>query len=157
VKINARAFLILAVITAVVAALRFFMKGWLAPLGVSDAVGSFVASITVVLMVGMVIFFFREGRAVEGSYWRGVFWFALLTLWSECLIIAGILMTQRTGAATYYEEMMGKHLNMPPLEHALSHLIATVPVALVGALLGGLIYWIVKRGRRTGPSSASQA
>jgi hypothetical protein len=146
VKVNGRALLVLMVATVVVAFLRYFMKGWVQPLGVSDKAGSFIASITLVVLVGLVILFVREGRAAEGSYWRAVGCFAVLAIWSQVLIVAGILIVARTGAATYYDEMMGRHLGMPPVNHAISHLIVAVPEAIVGSLLGGLIYWLAKRG-----------
>jgi hypothetical protein len=156
VKVNGRALAVLLIVTAVVAVLRFFMKGWLEPLGVSDKAGSFVASITVVVLVGLVVLFVREGRAAAGSYWRGVGCFAALALWSQVLIFAGILIQARTGTPTYYEEMMGKHLGMPPLQHAISHLIVAVPEMIVGAILGGLIYWAAKRSRPSGGVAAAQ-
>ncbi len=146
-KVNGRALLIFIALTAVVAILRYFMKGWLEPLGVSDKAGSFVASITVVVLGGLVVLFFREGRAAEGSYWRAVGCFAALVIWSQVLIVAGILIVARTGAATYYDEMMGRHLGMPPVNHAISHLIVAVPEAIVGSIVGGVIYWLARRGR----------
>ena len=55
-----------AAIAAVAAVVRFFVKGWLAPLGVPTGIGSFLASVTVVLAVAMVILFLREGRDAAG-------------------------------------------------------------------------------------------
>jgi hypothetical protein len=43
-----------AIITAFVAVTRFFIKDWLAPLGVPTIVGSILASITLVLIIAMV-------------------------------------------------------------------------------------------------------
>jgi predicted PurR-regulated permease PerM len=145
---NFRVFSILAAIALVVAVLRYYMKGWLQPMGVSDFAGSFVASVTIVTLVGLVIIFAREGRAAGGAYWRAAAWFAAFAIWCQGLIIAGILITARTGSATYYEEMMGKHMNLPPVRHALSHAGAGVVVALVGMILGLPIYFVAKRGRR---------
>lgn len=148
-RINGRTLLVFIVITAVIAILRYFMKGWVQPLGISDKAGSFIASITLFMLLGMVVFFFREGRAPEGNYWRGVGFFAILSFWCQILIVAGILITARTGTATYYEEAGGQHLAMPPATHALMHLIGSVAGIVIGSLLGGLIYWVAKRGRRS--------
>lgn len=57
--------LILAVVAAAAAVLRYFMKGWVEPLGVPTAVGSFLASVTVVLLIGLVLIFVgRLGASV---------------------------------------------------------------------------------------------
>jgi hypothetical protein len=131
------------------------MKGWVQPLGVSDVAGSFIASITIVVLIALVVFYFREGRAAEGSYWHAAAWFAAFAVWSQALIITGIFITARTGAATYYEEMMGNHLKMPPVQHMLAHSVAAVVLAIAGMVLGAPIYFLAKRGRPK--SSASSA
>ncbi|MGE5325861.1 MAG: hypothetical protein ACM3NO_02380 [Deltaproteobacteria bacterium] len=146
-KVSGRTLLFFVALILVVAILRFFLKGWVEPLGVSDKAGSFLVSITIATFIGLIILFVREGRAAEGSYWRGVGGFAILAVWSQAIIFAGIMIAAKTGAATYYDEMMGKHLAMPPLQHGISHLIVSVPEVIVGAILGGIIYLIAKRGR----------
>jgi hypothetical protein len=156
-KINSRAFRILAVVTLVVAVLRYFMKGWVQPLGVSDTVGSFFASVTIVMLIGLVILFIREGRAPDGSYWRGAIWFAALAVWTQSLVIAGIILTARTGKATYYEEIVGSHRTLAPLPHAISHLLAGVIVAVLGGILGLPFYFIARRGRPASATPASQS
>lgn len=145
----------LALIALVVAVLRFFMKGWAESLGLSPTVGSLLTSVTIVFLVGLVIVFLREGRAPEGRYLRAVGWFVLFTFWCQALVISGILITASTGIPTYYEEMMGKHLAMPPVRHALSHAGVSVILAVVGSALGGLVYWIAGRGRKAGASQTS--
>ena len=146
-KTQGKAFVWLACVALVVAVLRYYMKGWVQPLGVSDLAGSFFASITLVMLVGLVIFFVREGRAIQGTYWRAVAWFAAVAVWGQTLIVSGILLTARTGTPTYYEEMMGSHQSMPAAQHAVSHMIATLPVVIVGMILGLPIYWLAKGGR----------
>ena len=148
-KVNGRALLYMLGIVLVVAIIRFFLKGWLEPLGISDKVGSFLVSITIATLIGLFVFFIREGRSPEGNYWRGVLCFAVLAVWSQVIIFAGIMLAARTGKATYYEEAFGQHLEMPPLKHGFSHIIAIVPEAIVGAILGAVIYFIAKRGRKT--------
>lgn len=144
---NLRTFSILAAVALLVAVLRYYMKGLLQPMGVSDFAGSFLASVTLVTLVGLVVIFAIEGRAAGGAYWLAAAWFAAFAIWCQGLIIAGILIAARTGTPTYYDEMMGKHMNLPPVQHAISHGIAGVVVALVGMLLGVPIYFVAKRGR----------
>lgn len=155
-KWQARTVSILALIALVVAVLRYFMKGWVEPLGVSERAGSLIASITVVLLVSLIIIFAREGRATEGRYLYAAAWFVLLTAWCEILVIAGILITARTGAVTYYQETMARPGSAPPLPttHALSHAVAFFPLAIIGSALGGIVYWVAKTGRRANPAPA---
>jgi hypothetical protein len=151
-----RTFLILALIMFVVAVLRWFMKGWMDALGMPELLGSFLASVTIVLIVGLVIVFAREGRAVEGRYSRAAGWWIGLAAWEQILVISGILLAARTGASTYYSEMVGAHRELPPVQHALSHAVAFVFVSAVGLLLGWFVYWVAKRGRRAGTVAAAQ-
>lgn len=152
-KVNGRTLLLFLGIVLVVAIIRFFMKGWMEPLGISDKVGSFLMSITIATLIGLFVFFIREGLSPVGSYWRGVGCFAILSVWAQAIIFVGIMITAKTGAATYYDEMMGKHLAMPPLQHAISHLIVAVPEAMVGAIFGGIVYLIAKRSRPAAPQA----
>jgi len=148
---NLRTFLILAAVALVAAVLRYYMKGWVQPMGVSDFAGSFIASITIVTFIGLVIIFASNGRAAGGCYWRAAAWFAAFALWCQGLIIAGILIAAQTGTPTYYDEMMGKHMGLSPATHAFQHGIAAVVVAIVGMILGVPIYFVAKRWR---PASA---
>jgi hypothetical protein len=138
-----------AAIAAIVAVIRYFIKGWLAPLGVPTAVGSFLMSITIVLIVAMVLFFVREGRRAEGRYVVAAAWFAALVVWCQALIIAGILLTERTGKDTYYSgpwEMV--HERFPtPAAHAIGHTQGMLFMIVVGLILGAAIYAVAKRGR----------
>lgn len=147
-KSQGKVFAWLALIALVVAILRFYMKGWAAAAGISPTVGSLLASITVVLFISMVIVFAREGRTPQGTFWRAVGWFVTLAAWSQALVITGILITASTGIPTYYEEMNGKHISMPPLRHALVHAVVIIPLAIVGSALGGAVYWVAKHGRK---------
>lgn len=151
---NLRTFLILAAVAVVVAVLRYYMKGWVQPLGVTDFAGSFIASITIFTLVGLVIIFASNGRAAGGCYWRAAAWFAAFAFWCQALIISGILIAAKTGTPTYYDEMMGKHMNLPPLTHAFQHGIAAVVVAIIGMILGVPVYFIAKRWRPVGASPA---
>ena len=154
-KSNSSVFLILALIMFVVAVVRWFMKGWMDSLGMSEMIGSLLMSITVVLLVGLVIIFAREGRAAEGRYASAAGWWVALAVWSQVLVISGILLAARTGASTYYSEMVGQHRDLPPVQHALSHGVALVALSAVGLLLGWPVYWIAKRGRRTAAAAAN--
>ncbi|MGH9343084.1 MAG: hypothetical protein ACRD19_04915 [Terriglobia bacterium] len=146
-KSHSRAVVILALIALVVAALRFFMQGWVESAGISVRIGSFFASITIVLLVALVIIFVREGLVVERRYLRAAAWYVLFAVWYTILVIAGILITAKTGATTYYQDAMG---NPPPTpaHHAMMHAIAFFPVAAIGLILGAILYWAVGRGRR---------
>jgi len=144
---QSRTFVTLAAVMLVVGVLRYFMKGWAEALGVPEIVGSLIVSLNVVLLVGLAIFFAREGRAPDGRYVRAAGWFVALAAWMSILIVAGILITARTGTPTYYEEMVYAHRTLPPVQHAISHAVALVVVAVVVLLLGWPIYWAAKRGR----------
>jgi len=145
---NASIFLILALVTFVVAVLRWFMKGWMESRHVSDTVGSMLMSLTIVLLIGLVILFAREGRYAEGRYWNAAAWWIALAVWEQILVIAGILLAGRTGASTYYSEMIAAHRQLPPVQHAISHAVALVALIPIGLLLGWPVYWVSKRGRR---------
>ncbi len=156
-KGNSRVFLIFALVALAVAILRFFTKGWVEPLGVSPRVGSLIASITVVLFIGLVVLFAREARLAEGRYLRAAGWFVLLTAWCQLLVIAGILLTARTGALTYYQDLRVRAGGHPPdpFRHALSHGVAIIPLSIIGIALGGIIYWLARRTRPGGANPAN--
>ncbi|HEV2499856.1 MAG TPA: hypothetical protein VGY31_09790 [Terriglobia bacterium] len=152
-KSHSREFIILAVVALVVAVLRFFMQGWVESAGISARTGSFFASIDIVLLVGLVIIFVREGIAAERRYTRAAAWFVLLTAWCTVLVIAGILTTATTGATTYYQDTMSKPPPAPS-HHAMMHAIAFVPMAVIGLILGAIIYWVAGLARRGKPALA---
>jgi hypothetical protein len=131
----------------IVGILRYFMKGWVDALGVPEIVGSLIVSLNIVLLVGLVVFFLKEGRDPHGRYVRAAGWFVALAAWSSVLIVIGILITARVGTPTYYEEMVFAHQVLPVAKHAISHAVAFVFVAVVGLLLGWPLYWVGKRGR----------
>lgn len=133
----------------VVAVIRYFLKGLLAPLGVPTAVGSFLASITIVVLVGLVLIFLREGRSSSGSYVRAAAWFVALAAWCEALVISGILLTERTGASTYYQgpwEMVEKMFPNPGA-HAIGHSQGFFVRLAVNLIIGAIIYAVTKRRR----------
>jgi len=144
---NASVSLILALIMFVVAVLRWFMRGWMDAAGMPELLGSFLASINIVLLIGLVIIFAREGRRAEGRYWNAGGWWVGLAVWEQVLVISGILLAARTGASTYYSEMVGAHRELPPIQHALLHGVALIFVAGVGLLPGWVVYAVAKRGR----------
>ncbi|MFY9607766.1 MAG: hypothetical protein WAU45_04020 [Blastocatellia bacterium] len=139
----------LAGIATIVAVIRYFLKGLLEPLGVPTVVGSFLASITIVLLVGLVLIFLREGRRRDGSYARAAVWFAALAVWCEVLVIAGILLTERTGANTYYRgpwEMV-EEMFPTPAAHAIGHTQGFFVRLAVNLIIGAIIYGLAKRRR----------
>src|SRR6185436_3619940 len=93
--------MILAGVAGIAAVLRYFMKGWLDPLGVPTFLGSLLASVTLILLVGLVLLFVKEGRKPDGRYFIVAGWFVALAVWCELLVITGILVTERMGADTY--------------------------------------------------------
>jgi hypothetical protein len=152
---QSKTFYTLALIMFAVAVLRWFMKGWMDSLGAPELLGSFLSSINIVVLVGMVILFAREGRAADAGYWRAGGWWLALAAWEQILIIPAILLAARTGASTYYSEMVGTHQELPPVRHALSHAVAFFFVGGLGLLLGWLVYWIAKRGRHPAVPAAA--
>ena len=153
-KSHAREFVILAIVMLAVAILRFFMQGWVGSAGISLKTGSFFASIDIVLLIGMVIMFGREGFARARRYWRAAGWFVLLTAWATILVIGGIFTTAATGATTYYQDTMGQP-PPTPAHHALMHAIAFVPLALIGLILGAAVYWAAGLAQRGKPVPAN--
>lgn len=146
---NRRIVFTLAGIAVVVAVIRYFLKSWLAPLGVPTVVGSFLASITIVVLAGLVLIFLREGRSSNGSYVRAAAWFAALAAWCEVLVISGILITERTGASTYYQgpwEMVEK-MFPNPAAHAIGHSQGFFVRLALNLIIGGIIYALTKRRR----------
>jgi len=146
---NLKTVLILAGAAGLAAVLRYFMKGWLDPLGVPVFLGSLLASVTLILLIGLVVLFMREGRAVEGRYLRAAGWFVALALWCELLVIAGILVTERTGADTYYQgpwEMV-REMFTTPSAHAIGHSQGFFVRAAIWLLIGAAVYWLAKRRR----------
>ena len=109
------------------------------------------------LLVGLAMIFVQEGRASGGRYLRGAIGFLVLAAWCQALVIAGILITQQTGASNYYNERLFVHRRFPSASrHALVHAVTFLPVVAVELLLGGLVYWLAKRSRRAKPAAASQ-
>ena len=153
-KSHSREFIILAAVALVVAILRFFMQGWVESAGISLKTGSFFASIDIVLLIACIIMFAREGLAPVRRYWRPAGWFVLFTAWCTILVIAGILITAATGAATYYQDTMSKRPPAPS-HHALMHAIAFVPLAVIGLILGAIIYGLAGLARRGKPVPAN--
>lgn len=146
----------LAGIATVVAVIRYFLKGLLEPLGVPTVVGTFLASINIVLLAGLVLIFLREGRSGVGRYFRAAAWFTALAVWCEILVIAGILLTERTGANTYYRgpwEMI-EEMFPTPAAHAIGHTQGFFVRTAVGLIIGAIIYAVARRRRRPVPDSA---
>ncbi|HTG17753.1 MAG TPA: hypothetical protein VK747_21075 [Blastocatellia bacterium] len=155
---NRKIVLTLAGIAAAVAVVRYFLKGWLEPLGVPTFVGSFLASVTIVLLVGLVLLFLREGRSDEGRYIRAAAWFIAFSVWCEVLVITGILLTERTGASTYYQGpwKMVETMFPTPAAHAIGHTQGFVVRLAVNLIIGAVIYWFAK-GRRAKTRNNAEA
>ncbi len=143
-----------AIILAAVGILRYFLKGLLNPLGVPLLVGSFLSSMTIVLLVVTILIFIREGRKADGKYWIAALWFAGLAVWYQILVVAGILLTERAGADTYFTgpwEAMRERFPTPAA-HAVGH-IQGIPILIVmGLVVGAIVYFLAKRGR-TAPAA----
>jgi len=141
--------LILAGAAGIAAVLRYFMKGWLDPLGIPTFLGSLLASVTIILLIGLVVLFVKEGRESDGRYFRVAGWFLALAVWCELLVIAGILVTERTGADTYYQgpwEMVRERFTTPSA-HAIGHSQGFFVRTAIALLLGAAIYGVVKKRR----------
>ena len=141
--------LILASAAGIAAVLRYFMKGWLEPLGIPTALGSLLASITVVLVIGLVLLFMKEGREMRGRYLRVAGWFVALAVWCELVVISGILLTERTGADTYYQGAWAAVRERFPTSsaHVLGHTQGFFVRIAIELLLGAAIYGLAKRSR----------
>jgi hypothetical protein len=149
---HSKTFWALALILVVVAVLRWFMKGWADSAGMPEMLGSLLTSLNIVILIGLFLIFVPEGRAAQGRYWRAGSWWIALAAWETVLIVTGILLAARTGASTYYSEMVATHQDLPPVRHAVSHGVAFVVVAGIGLLLGWAVYAVAKRGR--GPAAS---
>jgi hypothetical protein len=144
------AVLLLCGVALPVAVLRYFAKGWLEAAGVPTVVGSFGASLTVVLLVGVVLLFGREGRAESGRYLRAATGFAVLAVWCEILVIVGILAAERFEATTYYSgPWEAVHRAFPMArQHAIGHAQGFLPRLAIALALGGMVYAWNRRSRR---------
>lgn len=142
---------VLGGVAAAVGAIRFFLRGWVAPFGVPSVVGSLLASLTVVLLVSIIFLFGGEGRARAGSYWRAAAAYGLLAAWCEVLTIAGILLSARLGIVTYFSGpwAMVHRAFASAGEHALAHSVGFFIRLAIGLALGRVAYGIGARGRRT--------
>ncbi len=141
--------LVLGAAAVPVAVLRFFLKGIVAPLGVPDWLGSLLASLWVLLGAALFLTFGREGRAKDGRWLRAALPFLALAAWCELLVIAGILVTDATGADTYYCGPFAAVREAFPTagEHAVGHVQGFAPRAAVWLLLGTIVYHVAKRRR----------
>lgn len=144
-----RTVLILGVAAVPLAVLRFFAKGWLEPLGVPTAVGSSLASLTLLLLGALALLFSSEGRSATGRYLRTALAYAALAAWCEALVIAGILASARAGADTYYEGPWEavRRVFPEPAAHAIGHTQGFLPRLLIAWLLGGALYLVSRRRR----------
>ncbi len=137
-------------ILALVGILRYFLKSLLNPIGVPVVVGSFLSSMTIVLIVATILVFMREGKKTGGNYWTAAAWFAGLAIWYQLLVAAGILLTERSGADTYYtgpwESMHARFATATA--HAISHLFPGILIMIImGCVVGAIVYFLARRGR----------
>jgi hypothetical protein len=142
-----RVALVFAALALPVAVLRYFLAGWLAPLGVPAWIGSLLASLWVLLGVALVVLFGRQGRARDGRWLRAALPFVALAAWCELLVIGGILASDARGAQTYYcgpfEAVRATFPTAP--EHAVGHLGGFVPRAAIWLVLGAIVFAIARR------------
>jgi divalent metal cation (Fe/Co/Zn/Cd) transporter len=141
--------LALGILAVLAAVLRYFMRGWLEPLGVPTVIGSFVASVTLVLLAGLLVLYRREGRRLGGRYWRATAWYVALAAWCELLVIAGILVTEQTGASTYYTGPwhMVEEVFPTATAHAIGHTQGWGLRLVIGLVLGAGVYLVARSGR----------
>lgn len=132
----------LALAAVPVAALRYYMKGWLDPWGVGPAAGSFFASLTLLLVFGLAWIFGDEAGAAAPRFARAALAFTLVAAWFEVLVVAGILVTEAAHADTYYSgpwEIVHRAFESPA-QHALAHAMG-FPIRLGIALaLGAAVF-----------------
>lgn len=139
-----------AVIALLVGVLRYFAKDWTVSLGLRPITGSFIASVTIVLIAGTVWLFSDQARRLTGSYARAALWYLGLAAWCECVVVAGILVTGWRRADTYYRGPWHTVEERFPtaLAHAMGHFQGFLPRTAIGLFLGTFVYWAVRRARR---------
>ena len=149
-------FLTFAAIAFGAAVVRFFLKGLLDPLGIPPAVGTFLASITIVLFLGAGLIFRREGKDPAGRFLRGAGWASLLSAWCQILIIGGIFATEWLKADTYFSgpwQMV--HERFPTAaQHAIGHTQGFFFLTALLLIIGGIVYKIAGRRRSAISSQA---
>lgn len=145
----ARVVAFLSALAVPVAILRYFARGLLEPRGVPVAAGSFLASLTLVLVAGVAWLFGAQGRRTGGGYRRAAGWYLVLAAWCEVLIVAGILASEATGADTYYRGPWAAVERRFPTAaaHAIGHAQGFLPRLAIGLALGGIVYAVAKRRR----------
>lgn len=132
----------LALAAIPVAALRYFMKGWLDPWDVGPAAGSFFASLTVLLLFGVWWIFGDEARVPEPRFARAAGAFALVAVWCEALVVTGILVTEAAHADTYYAGPWEavRHTFDSPAQHAFAHALGFPMRLALGLALGAGVF-----------------
>ena len=136
-----RTVLILGGFAAAAAIGRLFTRSVFEPIGLPTFLGSVLVSVSVVLLIGLGVLFYREGRNPNGRYLNAAGRFAILAAWCELLVIGGILMSEHLHLHSYYtgpfetvERMFPK-----PAAHAIGHAqgfwIRTPFLLIVGAIV----------------------
>lgn len=136
-------------VAAALAVVRYFGKGLLAPLGLPDFVGSLLASLWLLLGVSLFAFFGHQGRTPSGRWVSAALFFVALAAWCEALTIGGIVLSDLTGADTYFCPIFEEVAQEFPTagEHALGHVIGFFPRTAFALLFGTGIYWVARRRR----------
>lgn len=147
---HAQVALALAILAVPLAVLRYVLKDLLGPLGVPVWLGSLLASLWVLLGVGVLLMFGREGRAPGGRYRRAALPFVLLAAWCELLVIGGVLLTGARDADTYFCGPFAAVRDHFPTarDHAMGHVQGFLPRAVIWLVLGAVVYVIARRSRR---------
>lgn len=144
--------LTLGAVAAVAAIGRLFTRSLFEPLGVPTFLGSVLVSVSVVLLFGLGLLFYREGRDPKGRYLKAAARFVTLAVWCELLIIGGILLTDHLHLRSYYTGPFEavEHMFPNATAHAMGHAKGFwVPAPLLLAV-GAIIYLVSKRKRHSG-------
>src|SRR5262249_49853962 len=128
---------------------RLFSRSLFEPLGIPTLLGSLLISVSVVLLIGLCVVFFREGRNPTGRYLNAAWRFALLAAWCELLVIGGILITEHLRLRSYYTGPFEavQHMFPSAAAHAMGHARGfwfRTPLLLA---VGAIVYRISKRKR----------
>jgi hypothetical protein len=138
-----------AAVALVAGIVRFFLRMILDPMGVPVFVGSFLASITIVLLIGTLVIFRRAGKDPQGRFLHAAGWFLLLSAWCQVLIVGGILLTGWTEATTYFAGPwdMVRERFPTPAAHAIAHAQGFWVLTAGLMIIGAVTYRIARRRR----------
>ena len=136
-------------IAVIVAIVRFFLKDILDSFGIPSIVGSMLASITLLLLIGTVVIFRNAGKDPNGTFLYAAGWLFLLSAWCQILIISGILLTEWTNANTYFAGPWEAVKERFPTgrAHAIAHTQGFWILTAILMIVGSVTYVIARRTR----------